>query len=217
MSQKKIFYYNTKDAQKEFTLNIKLNTECRIYFNTNELPEEIVKASNQTLKQGNNFFDEYSDLSKLIYSLIEDFELTFVDDVKSKVIIYILNTESDDEKQKIDLRYKVVTKIVANKKSGAEKSYYTERLLVGGAKTNNGTKQSFMYDFFNSYHYFNSDDFLEMDHTPERELWFENTLQTMSELADKIRHGFGNKAQVLASKIDKNKDLLNSLLITKKG
>jgi hypothetical protein len=204
VSQKKEFDYVTKGGEvKSFTINVKINTYLKLYFATSELPEELVRTSTESLKQGNNTFDKPDDLFNFVNRIIEDHESSFTEETRSKVILYELNSKSKDDSAEIDFRFKVLTKVVTKKGGEETAKYYEERLLVGGSlKFHNSTHQDIMLDLFDHNHFFTYDQYLEMAWTAERQLWFENSLDLMRELALKIRSGFGTKPQVLAKRID---------------
>lgn len=207
--QKKLFdYIGPDNVSRQFTVTVKLNSYLKLYFNTADIPEEIQKTATEPLRQGNNTFEDSEKLFNFIIRLIEDYESSFSTETKSKVILYQLYSNGQrDCTQEIALRYQVLIKVITHKGKETISDYFEERVLSGRSRIigeKEGTKKDVVLDLFNTGSFFNHDDFLEMPWTAERELWFEQSLQLMKDLALQIQAGFGTRAQVLAAKIDKS-------------
>lgn len=201
MSTKQVAHYSymTKKAVVKFELEIKLSTDFRLFFDGEQIPEEL-KEHYQGVIMKRNYFYSFEELNQKILDVIAAFETSFVEETKKKVILYQIH--HDERKgQNLSLKYAVVQRIDVTKGSKDKSTnYYEERMIrKGGLGPNEIT-----LDRFDEWQFFvgREGDYLEMPWSKERELWFQLMTEQLRNLALKLKDGFGKHAEILAQKID---------------
>lgn len=199
------FEYSTAKELKQFDLEIKMSTDLRFFYTVNQLPKEIL---DRDLAPGGDrqYFDSYYELHDSVMRIIAEFETAFVQENKTKVILYAIDTKSYDSHQEIDFRYEVVQKVEIGNSKGTTKKYYKERHHSGRATGT--TMDELSHSAFN-------DEFKEINWTKDREEWFKKMNHAIETLSRNLESGLKQTPEVLARKIDQG--LSFQLLESKRG
>jgi len=198
------FIFSVKDDYKEFELPVKVSTGYKFFYTTADLPKELQEL--EACPYGDRqYFDTFHELERSVRKLIEEIELSLVEESKSKVILYAVGHESG-RKQQIDFRFVVVQKVEMKRKERSgpvtEVKYYEERF-------HSGRDIGKVLDEFDAFHVFD-EKFEEMPWSKEREAWFRDMEARVQRLGEQLKMGFGDKSAILARRIDAGaKFLLN--------
>jgi len=195
IKNKYTFEYCTKKDVIKFDIIIKLSVDFKFFYSCDELPEDLRNLP--TAPYGKRqYFDSFGELKNQITDLIAEYEVTLVDEVKTKVILY--SVDFHERVNSIDFKYDVVQKITQQRIGRHDEvNYYTEAKQRDHYGTNTGTR----LDPFNATHRL-GDDIKEMEWTREREAFFISMDRAIARVQDLIKDGLGSKAQILAKKID---------------
>lgn len=177
----------------EFELTIKVATDFRFFYSTEQLPEQI-RSLPEASRSPRQYYDSFRDLKESVEKLIESFEMSFVDESKTKVILYSMDY-SDDNGQAIDFRFFVLQKITSNRGKNVDVNFFEES--VQSSEYHKGITLT-RVETYNRF----EDKYLEMAWSIEREEWFNAMAKSIQNLADQLKSGFGSRAEILARKID---------------
>ena len=195
MKRVKRYTYNSNKTFNEFEIEIKLSSDFKIYFSGNDIPKELQESYNGFI-QNQNKFDSFEELNTKILQIIEDFESKFIEETKKKVILYSIDYDEKGGQQRIVFNYVVVQKIETKTKKGNVNTKYYEERLVRGQSLN-----QIILEDCNTYGKF-EDKFNEMIWSKQRELWFARMSESVKDLGNRLLEGFGERAEILAKKID---------------
>ncbi len=193
------FGFSTKDKYIEFDLSIKLSTDFKFFFWTKDLPPQLqdLKA---TSSQDRQYFDSFYELKTAVTQLIEEFEVSLLEETKTKVILYQIETETVHG-QTINFKWYVCQKVeISNMDGRKEARYFRENTTTSGHYSTSLSELS--------THQIFDDNFNEMAWTSERALWFKSLEESVNELAQRLTLGFGKKPEILARKIDQGAKFL---------
>ncbi len=192
------FGLSTKNKFIPFELTVKVSTEFKFFYVSEELPEQL-RDKVYGVRQ---YFDSFQSLEGQVESLIADFEVELIEETKTQVILYAIETRDDWRAQSIDFRWVVAQKVeIGHKKGERSVRYYTEEKRSGhhvGANLTELSSSAFERDF------------LEMAWTNEREAWFKGMDATLEKLIHQLKIGFGKTPETLARKISQGAQFLLS-------
>lgn len=196
------FGFSTKEKFIEFEIDVKLSKEFQFYYTVSELPSQLL-ALPSVPSSKRVYADSFHEIQKSVRDLCEEFEVSLVEETKSKVILYCIE-HNNDKGELIDFRYKVVQKVELKRQSkkgtDVETRYYSEDHETGYSI---GVRMTAI-----STHVYFDDDFKEMNWSREREAWFIEMNRAISKLAERLEINFGGKPEILARKIDQGVKLL---------
>lgn len=178
--------FSTATEFVEFELTIKVSTDFRFFYLSAELPEQL----REMVHGPRQYFGSFYELNAQVESLIAEAEISLIDESKTKVILYALETDADG---KIDFRWRVCQKVTLTSKRSSSVRYYNERSYRGHSAGR-------MMDEL-STHAFDGDP-LEMPWTLEREAWFKSMSEAIEKLIRILKSGLGKSPEILARRID---------------
>lgn len=207
MKQIKQYTYSTRKELKTFDIEIKLSSDFKLYFRGEDIPKELHESAKEVFIAKQNKFDSFEELNTKVLTVISDYESQFVEETKQKVILYKIDFTDNHGGQSIEFDFKVVQRIdtvgVSDRGTQSRQSrHYEERLHIG--RYGDPLKQKTLDEI-------DSDGYNEMIWTAEREFWFTTMSDSVRQLGNRLKEGFGKKAEILAQKIDKG--MLSQLLI----
>lgn len=187
------FSFSTKEILKTFELDIKISSTFQFFYTTEDLPTELLNLPNSP-HGPRQYFDSFHSLESSINDLVAEFEVSLVEETKTKVILYAIDTESH-RGQKIDFRFIVAQRVEIGRKRGDASVRYFQETKRSGHHIGNDLSE------LNTHSHF-EEDFLEMAWTAEREAWFKSMENSIEKLAQRLTLGFGKAPEILARKID---------------
>jgi hypothetical protein len=198
--QKAKFSFSTKDKYVTFEISVKVSADFRFFYSTAELPDQLRKLD-RAPSTPREYFDSFHELQSSINSLTEEFEISLIEETKTRVILYAIETEAVHGKR-IDIKFYVCQKVeIGSLKGSSSIRYYKEE------KQSSRYYSSTNLTEFNTYQIFD-DKYLEMAWSVERENWFKEMETSIEKLAHQLRQGFGKTPELLARKIDQGAKLL---------
>lgn len=195
MKHSKKYTYIKKKGMGEFEVEIKLSSDFKLFFTSDQIPEELLKSYSGHIPK-RVYGDWFQDLNKKILDIITEYEATFVEEAKSKVILYGVKY-NDNIGHKIYFNYIVAQRLDITSSKKKETKYFEERSPIG-----NGSFRQKVLDEISPGREFDDIDYAEMPWTAEREAWFEAMATKIRDLAHQLEEGFGESSEVLAKKID---------------
>jgi hypothetical protein len=204
--QKAKFGFSTKEKYIDFELEIKVSADYRFFFSLKDLPKELQDAEScPPGRNGRCFFDSFYELNTAIQGLIDEVEVSLIDELKTKVIIYSCDCNDRHGKQ-LDFRWRVVQKLEIRKntkKHGEtlDVSFFEETKSSSDYQVSTNLRRINTHDIFD-------ENFSVMAWTSEREAWFQEMDRAIAKVSERLVNGFGAKAEVLARKIDQGAKLL---------
>ncbi len=179
MKHFKKYQYSSDKETKTFEIEIKLSTDFQLYFATSSLPEEL-KAYISGLRE-RIYGDSYSEINEVIRGLINDYENSFVEETREKIIAYFYDVDNRNTYENIDMNF----------------GYRVCYRYKSGNNTSHQEVERGRYIEINSlFSCRDRSDHKEMLWSPEREAWFKEMLKAMSSLSDKIKEGLGGSSSV---------------------
>jgi len=193
------FSCSTKDELVRFQLQIGLSTEFRFFYTTKELPE-FLRALERCPPGERRYFDTYHELRQEVEALIAEFEISLIEETKTRVILYHISFDDTGGKHVLEFKYLVAVRISA----GGHRKHDSVRFFL--ERQYNGRSTGTALDEISSYQI--DSDRLEMAWTKEREAWFRAMEDSVRSLGQKLTAGFGTVPEVLARKIDQSAQFL---------
>lgn len=192
------FGFSTKDKYIEFELTVRVSTQFKFFYRAEELPAQL----REQVYGERQYFDSFHELEAQVNNLIAEAEISLIEETKTKVILYNIQTNARHG-QSIDFQWIVVQKIEISNKKSKNVKYYEETKRGAGYQA--GTTMNEL----STYHVFGDrDSFHEMAWSMERENWFKNMDQALATMAHRLNIGFGKTPEILARKIDQGAQFL---------
>lgn len=211
-SQQKTYTYVNQTGLTHFTLDVKLNAEFKIFITTEQIPEEIREKSDFLPKR--IAADNIDEIDNKIAECINAFEESFVQEQKTKVIVYTMTyQESTDYKADryghysrnglngplLHFAYQILWRVEFRKPNKPpEIKYYYESVHRGRGDLSTKNMEEVSVP----------DNGKEMAHTPEREEWFDAMEKQIKRLANQLKVGFSPVGDLLAKRIDSSANFL---------
>jgi hypothetical protein len=191
------FVFFKDKQQHHFEIQPKISTDFKFFFATKELPKAFFEIEGKPYTD-RLYFDTFHELRDSIDKMIDEIEMSEVEENKTKVILYSVDTESN-RGVLIDFRWKVLHKVEVTKQT--KKGVVKDVTFFEEHRRGSDYHKSVSFDSCNLYNYF-SEDIEEMIWTGEREAWFRSIEIAINDLTKKIKAGFGSQSSVLAKRID---------------
>ena len=207
--QLKTYSYVNKAGLTSFKIDVKLSAEFKIYITTEQIPEEIREKVGFVPKRLSG--DSMDEIDSKIAEYINKFEESFVEEEKSKVIIYKLSyseasSYNDDRYGHraltgpvLAFAFRVLWRVeFRNPNKEPEIKYYYEAVDRGRGRISNKRMEEVDVP----------DNSKEMAWSPEREEWFDSMEKQIKRLANQLKVGFSPVGDLLAKRIDASSNFL---------
>lgn len=192
MSQKIKFSYSNDKETKSITVTVKLSTELRLFFSHKDLPEEILTFC-EINPESRSYFEDSVQLKSHIENLIDQYEASFIQASKAKVICYFASFT--DAYHSHDLGLEIGFRVLDKVRLG-EDEYFEEI-----------DSHNYKRRIDNPFRNFDGK-FHEMPWTQEREEWFCGIMKAMTSLSEDVQKGLSKIPELLAKRIDNGSALV---------
>jgi len=194
---KKLITFSTRNEYKSFTLKIKLTSNLQLFFWSDEIPLPIRETSRDlsyTIDSNRKLtFNDSDELEQFLDSVVQEYESTFLEETRTKVICYFVENHENHAKTKQGL---VVAYRVLEKVQLGDDVFYQEHQKRKWGHSYEERRQVVHHPFH--------EEFKEMNWTEEREQAFieiSNKLHGINKLLEKI---LSKKPELLAIQLDNN-------------